>query len=226
MKTKICLPIVKNGFKDVLQAIDTYHDVYDMFEVWVDYIQDISPEFIIQLQKKLREKLIIVFRRLDGKNNTIDIHNRCAIILLLNDTTSFIDLDIEKQNEELEFIKDKKLLIKTIVSFHDYDKTPRTSVLVKKIEKMNIYQPNIYKIATLCQSPKQAIALMHLLLDLKEEQKKTIILGMGDYGKITRIFGALYGNEITFTPETNTEETAKGQLTRTQLKTAIQILDS
>jgi 3-dehydroquinate dehydratase len=65
-----------------------------------------------------------------------------------------------------------------------------------------------------------------LLLSLKSEQKKYIILGMGEHGTITRVYGALWGNEMTFAPEKEGEETAPGQLTRHEMETILTILNT
>jgi 3-dehydroquinate dehydratase len=54
---------------------------------------------------------------------------------------------------------------------------------------------------------------------LKKENKRCIILGMGEHGMITRIFGTLWGNEMVFAPQTKSEASAPGQLTKQQLAT-------
>ena len=41
---------------------------------------------------------------------------------------------------------------------------------------------------------------------------------MGEKGFITRIFGTIWGNEITFAPKTLAEKSASGQLTKKQME--------
>lgn len=225
MKALMCLPIIKPTIPEVQQIIEGNKNNFDLFEIWIDYLVDDFSDiciFITDLSKRFAKRIIIVFRRKNAEPITMLFEKRKEIISLGKDTI-FIDLDIETQQEDLEFAKQTK--VKTIIaSFHDYKKTPRTSVLVEIIKKMALFQPTIYKIATFCETEKQAIALLHLLLNLKEEKKDVVILGMGGKGIITRIFGSLWGNEIIFTPENIEEQSAPGQLTKEQLEQIFTII--
>lgn len=228
MKAKLCLPIIKTTTQNVVKTIEKNQKNYDMFEVWVDYIEDSSPiilNLVKDLSSKLGDRLIIVFRRKNGETIRMPLEQRLEIIQQLSFTKTFVDLDIEKQKSDLEEISRLRLRPNMILSFHDYEKTPRTSTLVNIIDDMHMYQPTIYKIATLCQTEKQALALLHLLLDLKEQGKRCIILGMGQKGMSTRIFGTLWGNEIAFVPENGNEKSAPGQLTKKQLENVFAIVE-
>ena len=105
-----------------------------------------------------------------------------------------------------------------LLSYHNYDSTPSDDELLKIITTMEKYHPMIYKIATLCQTEQDAIRLLELQQALKQQKKKHIVLGMGEYGTITRIFGSLWGNEMIFAPKEKSEASAPGQLTKKQLK--------
>ena len=88
------------------------------------------------------------------------------------------------------------------------------------------YNPQIIKIATMCQSPKDGLRLLDLLISLKSEQKKYIILGMGEYGTITRVYGTLWGNEMIFAPEKEADASAPGQFTKKQYEEIFKILNT
>ena len=49
---------------------------------------------------------------------------------------------------------------------------------------------------------------------------------MGEFGVVSRVFGALWGNEMTFAPAVKTEQSAPGQLTRSQLENIFKELES
>jgi len=228
MKTKFCLPVIKETIEDVQKAIEQYRSEYDMFEVWVDYICEPNPmifSLVEDLSTKFGNRLIVVFRRKKGEAIHMSFENRMEIIKRLSQTKTFVDLDIEKQKQDLEEIDKQKIKANIIASFHDFEKTPRTSALVKIIKGMDVFHPAIYKIATFCQSQKKAVSLLHLLLDLKEQKKKCIILGMGKHGTITRIFGSLWGNEMIFAPVDVSQQSAPGQLTKRQLEQIFAIVE-
>lgn len=225
MKASLCLPIIKTTTQEVTQVIEANENTFDMFEIWIDYIMDDFSKislFIEAISKRFKKRIIIVFRRMDEEPMHMSSEKRREIISL-GKNSLFIDLDIDTQQNDLDFAK--QIQSKTIIaSFHDYKKTPRTSVLVGIINKMSLFQPAIYKIATFCETEKEAIALLHLLLNLKEEGKDVIILGMGEKGLVTRIFGSLWGNKIIFAPENPKEQSAPGQLTREQLQKIFTII--
>lgn len=204
MTIKYCLPIIKKTKKEVLKALETAG--YDFYEIWLDYIKDLDDEFLTQISKSYQGKLIFVFRKIN-----------LDTIPLISKFNVFLDLDFLTQYEELEFIKQKNINIKLILSFHNYKETPSLDHLKNLINKMKRYNPQIFKISTFCQKEEDALNLLNLLLLLKEQELKYIVLGMGEKGLITRIFGALWGNVISFAPKKLSEKSAPGQLTKRQL---------
>lgn len=216
---KYCLPIIKNSKEDVLQEVWQNMENYDFFEVWLDYIEDIDEAFIENLQEQLMERLVVVFRRQNLEGAKINLKDRFKIISLFKNSQSMLDLDIFRQKEDLDYIKNNNLVIKTIVSYHNYQETPEDGKLKEIIDTMKIYEPTIFKISTKCNNPKDALRLLGLLLAMQEKGIKAIILGMGEMGVITRIFGTIWGNEMIFAPLHVAESSALGQLTKGQLET-------
>jgi len=218
MNNKYCLPIIKSKKKEVLEVIHLNMADYSYFEVWLDYIDDLDETFIKQLMELLQEKLILLFRRQNLEKVKMELEKRLKVISLLESSESLIDLDVFDQKDELEHIKNAQLEVKTIASYHDYEKTPENEKLKEIIDTMNKYKPTVYKIATMCTKEIDALRLLQFLLELKERNLKYIVLGMGEFGMITRIFGTLWGNEMIFAPKVAIEQSAPRQLTRDQLE--------
>jgi len=217
MQEKYCLPIIKKTKHEVMQEIDDSIDKYAYFEVWLDYIDDLDETFIKKLEELLKKRLILLFRRQNLEKMHMDLEKRLKIISLLRE--SFIDLDVFDQKEELDYIKNNQKKVATIVSYHNYRQTPDGEKLKEIIDTISKYEPEVIKIATMCNTQKDALRLLQLLLELKERNVRCIVLGMGELGNITRIFGTLWGNEMIFAPQLLKEQSAQGQLTRGQLET-------
>ena len=216
---KYCLPIIKTNKEDIFKEIDENKNNYQFFEVWLDYIKGINNQFINNLSKNTGGRLIVVFRRQNLENIQMDYKKRLDIIGSLENSQVLMDLDINNQLQELRFIKENKLKNKLIISYHNYALTPDKENLLKIIEQMKPYHPYIYKVACLCKNEEDSLKLLELLVNIKKQNLKYIILGMGTNGLITRIFGTLWGNEITFAPLTLSAKSAPGQLTREQMET-------
>ena len=89
---------------------------------------------------------------------------------------------------------------------------------MEKIKLMDVISPTVYKIATMCNNETDALKLLLLQQNLKAQNKKHIVLGMGEFGTITRVFGTLWGNKIIYAPVTKKEASAPGQLTKQELE--------
>ena len=217
MKINYCLPIIKKNKEEIFKIIETNISDYQYFEVWLDYVENLDEAFITKLTNLLENHLIVLFRRLNLEPIIMDVQHRLDIISLVSTSESFLDLDIT-QKEELEYVQKNAIKINIIISYHDYHETPSDQKLKDILAEMKKYNPTIYKIATICVSEDDAIKLLQLQGILKKENKRHIVLGMGKFGTITRVFGALWGNEMIFAPETIEDQSAPGQLTKMQLE--------
>lgn len=217
MKQKYCLPIIKTETTEVLKIILENKTSYDFFEVWLDYIKDLNLDFIETLIKRFGAKLIFLFRRQNLATPKMSFQKRVEIINLIAGSKCLLDLDVS-QKKELEHLKKKSKKIRLIVSYHNYKETPSSQKFEKIIQAIKKQNPEIYKISTFCNKDLDALRLIDLLSSLKETGLKCIILGMGGKGIITRIAGAIAGNEISFAPLYDKGESAAGQLTKFELE--------
>lgn len=217
MKQKYCLPILKNKTTEVLKIISKNRTLYDFFEVWLDYIKDLNLDFVETLIKRFDGKIIFLFRRQSLESPKMSFQKRKEIMDAIFKTDCYLDLDIS-QKKELEYLTKNFNKVRLIVSYHNYNETPADEKLKEIISLMKKYKPYIYKISAFCNTDSDAYRIMDFLTILKEERLKYIILGMGKNGIITRIAGALLGNEINFSPMSLEDKSASGQLTKPHLE--------
>lgn len=211
---RYCLPVIKETKEQVLNQIAKNPD-YDFYEIWLSYIADLDTDFVWKISNQYSGKLVFLFRKQNLEKSDLDKKLKEKIIKLLETSENFLDLDIFDQKEELNFLQKYKLKNKTIVSYHNYQETPEMEQIVKQIET---FDPAIIKISTFCKEKEDSIKLLALLLKLKKSGKRFIILGMGEEGKIVRIYGALWGNEMNFAPASESEKSAPGQMTKKELE--------
>lgn len=217
MKINYCLPIIKSKADEVIKTLADHQQDYDYFEIWLDYVKDLGLDLMENLKKKYDPQLIFLFRRKSLQKPIMDLAQKIKIMKMLDQSKSFVDLDIFAQKRELAMLKTMKK-IRLIASYHNYQETPDDKKLHEVIALMKKYHPEIYKISTLCQSPSDALRLIDLLAELKEKKLSCIILGMGQTGVVTRIAGAILGNTINYAPVRIREQSAEGQLTKLQLE--------
>lgn len=223
---KYCLPLIKPSKQEALEAIQANDSKYSYFEVWLDYVADVDEAFVKQLVETLQGRLVILFRRQQLQPIKMSLEKRYAILEQLSGSPVLVDLDVTNQTDELNYIRDHNLQLKTIVSYHNYQQTPDRVQIETILDTIKGYQPSIYKLATQCTSRQDALRLLEYLLELKSQDRRVIVSGMGEFGVVSRVFGALWGNEMTFAPAVKTEKSAPGQLTRGQLENIFKELES
>lgn len=214
MKNNYCLPVIKESESEVLAELKAYEAIYSYFEIWLDYIEDLRGEFVSILQEEYAGRLVFVFRRKNLEKPKLRDDEQLDIIKGLENLDCFVDMDVYDQKLLIE--KSAGLRTKRIVSYHNYKKTPSEDELNKIIKDIESASPEIIKISTFCNSKTDALVLLKIMLEMKAEGKKHIILGMGVDGLATRLYGALWGNELTFITEKKEDASAPGQLTRAE----------
>lgn len=212
MQDRYCLPVIKPSQAEVLETVEKHAARYGFFEVWVDYIDDFEVDFASKLVDKYPGRIVFVFRQRNLEPIKMPAKQRLEVLDTLSGKDCLVDLDITCQKQDLEQAKDKGL--KTIVSYHNYENTPPDEELSAIIAQIKSYSPYIVKLSTFCKGSSDALRLVKLNADLLQDNQKCIVLGMGEAGKITRVFGALWANELIFIPSTLDESSAPGQLTR------------
>lgn len=225
MKNKYCLPIIKKAKAEVLAEIENNLGNYGYFEIWLDYIEALDQEFIRNLLDNYGGRLVFTLRRKDPISPMMDGHRLKSFIGFLSRKDCLLDLDIT-QVKEIEVVLSLKMRDQLILSFHDYSSTPEDTYLDKIVDKMRLFKPKILKVSTMCKEPTDALRLMKYKRDMIEKNEKHIVLGMGEHGKITRVFGALWGNELIFIPENQAESSAPGQIPRTEFDKIIKKIDN
>ncbi len=217
MKYPYCLPIIKTSRKDVLNSIQKHKQDYAYFEIYLDYIEDANTTFLEKLADDFPGQLVVVLRRLNLESTKMSNKQQKFLINTLKDENVIIDLDITNQEDIIDYLQSKDYKCQLLVSYHNYKQTPSNEELLNILQQIRKKNPDILKIATKSQNQYDSLRLLSVLLHLKETGQKAIVLGMGEHGVVTRIFGTLWGNELAFAPVTDKEQSAPGQLARATL---------
>src|ERR1700722_11661466 len=134
MKINYCLPIKNKTKEQVIKIINENRKEYQYFEIWLDTIDRIYNIFVNKLVNMLNDRIILLFHRGVLKNFGIEHKKKLQILDLLDETQAFFDLDIS-ETKELDYLKNKRLKINLIVSYHDYEETPvDINEIIKKMD--------------------------------------------------------------------------------------------
>ena len=226
---KICVPVIEKTEKEIIKYIKYINKLpIDIIEWRADfYLEDIikdnekSINDIIDLSKdikKITNKPILFTLRSDKeggkiKNNSYDKIINIYKTIIENKCFDLIDLEILnlKEKDIKNIIKlSKEKNIKTILSNHNFNKTPSKKYIVSLINKMVKLKCDIVKVAYMPKNKKDVIILLDAITEIKDFP--IIAISMGKLGTITRIFGSV----MTFASAKSSS--APGQLEAMKLK--------
>lgn len=203
--TSICVPIYEETYESALNsAKNAIRAGADLVELRIDAIKNPDPDEVLKLIKDIKHPMIATNRRIeegglfDGSES-----ERVEILLSAAKKADIIDIELETNNEYINKIV--KAANSTIISYHDFNKTPSVEFLLDIVER----EKEIGDIAKFAVMPNK-ISDTLVVLDVLSRVDNTVGISMGDIGRYTRIIAPLFGSPITFASLEN--RSAPGQI--------------
>ena len=200
----------------------------DLIEWRIDFFDQVEDaEKLVETAKKLCQvmsemPLLTTFRtHFEGgvkKLSEEEYFDICRV-LIKERATDLLDLELFRKISKLKEIiaEAHENNIYIIMSNHDFDKTPATSELERRLTLMKTFGADIAKIAVMPNSARDVLNLLLATDNMKYKLNCPLItMAMGDLGKVTRISGEVFGSCLTF--GTVGDASAPGQIESTNLK--------
>lgn len=209
---KICTVVIGNTLNEFLDNLKEIQKVSNFVELRVDYIKNLSLKDIEIIRKNTFVESIFTCRTIDAGGNFKGNIGELLEIIKVANTLKFEHIDVEVELlKYINFNKNSKI----IGSYHNFDMTPKYDDLLLIYDSIKKYDiVDIVKIATMVLNDDDNINLVKLLI----KKKNSIILGMGEKGKIIRIVAPLLGGYLTFASINKDNISANGQLMLEEFK--------
>lgn len=209
-KPKICLPIVGRNDEEIYQqAKSFYGKKFDIVELRIDFYKNIlNKESLLNMLKGLRKliehPILLTYRSLKegGEIQLTDEQYKELIEVVCS--SHYIDLiDIELMSGNLLVYQLVEIAhqygIKVVMSNHDFNKTPTDEEMMERLDKMELMNADICKIAVMPVSNDDVIRLLNVTHIMSRRLSKPLItMSMGALGVISRICGESFGSALTF----------------------------
>jgi 3-dehydroquinate dehydratase I len=193
----------------------------DFAEVRIDNM-DVTIE---DMERIFSRPLALIATFMPGRpavitDGAVDTNTRKRfLVAAIEAGAKYVDVEIQSdsafRNEIIEKAKLKGC--KVIISFHDFHKTPEEREL-KEIATLCFNEgADITKIACRVNSEMDNLRLLGLLNN-NDFEGRTVIIGMGNKGRIIRVAAPLLGSPFTFASILKGKETAEGQIDKEKLQ--------
>jgi len=176
----------------------------DLIEIRADYINDLNLKKILAA----RTRPVIVTITPKNENGRFEGTEKERTVLLRQAVdlgADYIDISIEcpELSDLIKYCKNTK----SIVSYHNYDDTPKN--LFEITQKIEATSADIIKVATFANKLSDNLKIFELI---RRSTKDIIALCMGEQGEMSRILGPIYGSYLTFGCLEPGSESAPGQI--------------
>jgi 3-dehydroquinate dehydratase-1 len=189
----ICVPIFEKNYESILEAAkNSINAGADLIELRIDAMDHPNPDEVSNIIKDVNYPLIATNRMIEeGGSFKGSEAERTDILLAATKHADIIDIELQTDEEYLnKIVKASK---STIISYHNFEKTPSVDVLLKVVNQ----ERKLGDIAKFAVMPRN-ISDTLIVLNVLSQVKKTIGISMGDLGRYTRVVAPLFGSPITF----------------------------
>lgn len=173
---------------------------------------DYEFEFLVTNRPKSDSK-----KTEESEKERIDILKKA-----ITNGAKFVDIEFETsknlRQDILRFAQRNN--VTSIISYHNYEKTPSLEDLTKIAMRMKSTGADIIK----CVCMTHSYADAHVMIELQHNWSTNILaFGMGSYGSFSRIISILYGAPFMYVPLD--KKTAPGQLHIEEVKAILRYLN-
>jgi 3-dehydroquinate dehydratase-1 len=204
-QTKIAIPIFQENCRDVIEvANDCIEKGADVLEFRIDGLKNPNINEIKSTIEEINFPMIATNRiNSEGGSFKGTEEERFNILYECCDLVEYVDIELQSSDEYIEKIHNTG--VKTIVSYHDFEKTPDLNEITYIVDKEH-QLGDIAKVAFMPQNLEDTLTILAVLSHCKD----TIAISMGDLGSYTRVMASKFDSPITFAA--GTDVTAPGQI--------------
>jgi len=240
---KICMPITGKTQDEIFRQAEAFAvngaDMAewraDFFEnhINIEYMNIEREEQILLVLNRLREilggiPLLFTYRTVaEGGNGQLikEKYQKLNQAVIQSGKADLIDIEyIMGKWICTDLIRDARGKgVRSVLSSHDFEKTPDFDEIVKKMEEMRKLGADIPKMAVMPQNRKDVLTLLAATMEIAEKLDCPVItMSMGGLGAISRIAGGTFGSAVTFACAG--QASAPGQMNVEQVKRTLEML--
>ena len=204
-QTKIAIPIFQEKYEDVIEVgLDCIKKGADILEFRIDALKNPNINDIKNTIEEINFPMIATNRiNSEGGSFKGREEERFNILYECCDLVDYVDIELQSKDTYINQIHETG--VKTIVSYHDFEKTPKLNEITYIVEKEQKLG-DIAKVAFMPRDLEDTLTILAVLSHCKD----TIAISMGDLGSYTRVMASKFNSPITFAA--GRDATAPGQI--------------
>jgi 3-dehydroquinate dehydratase I len=208
----ICAPLVGRSRDQLLAEV---HIVAakkpDLLEWRVDFFDDIADTAaVVAMAASLRQNaggipLLFTRRSIHEGGEPIALAESDVVELYravcASGHVDLVDYEMSRAAGDLQRVQQaaRANAIPLIMSYHNFQETPDHDFLCQRFRQAEQLGADVAKVAVMPRNPQDVLTLLGATLQSSQQLGIPLIsMSMGSYGALTRMFGWMFGSNVTF----------------------------
>jgi 3-dehydroquinate dehydratase type I len=214
---RICVSIQPENASDIQRMmIKAEASRADFIEVRLDELISLGD---LQILKDHHKTPLIVA----DHSHRPEVERQMMIVGAAKWGFGYVDIDLQTPKLQKLIAQAKAEGLRCIVSSHDYYKTPDVVELNRILEREVSSGADVFKIVTTAKRLEDNLTLLQFIQSAPI-RKKPICFAMGELGRTSRLLSPVFGSFFTFASLDQGSETASGQMTVQEMRSAYELL--
>ncbi|MEK3934218.1 type I 3-dehydroquinate dehydratase [Sporosarcina sp. FSL W7-1349] len=228
----ICTPLVGKDREEIMEELEVILPKEpDVLEWRVDFYNEIDQlQSVLATAEQIASKsdLPILFtirsEKEGGQPITLTESQKVELLIEVckNKSVDFIDFEVANDPDHIKRVREvsKENNVKLVLSYHNFDFTPDSADILKRLFLAEFYGADVAKAAVMPKNKDDVLRLLHLTSEADRAMTIPLItMSMGGMGGLSRIMGWIYGSVLTFA--VGVQSSAPGQIPIDLLKQLI-----
>ena len=224
MIARICVSILPKNNLEALTLVERAEKAKaDFIEVRLDCLE--TSRNLSELVKKTKIPLIASnkLRSENGNFSGTETERQQTLLNAAKNGFAYVDVDISSPKHKDTIGELKQLGAKPIVSYHKFDGALSISEMEKITEQEISSGAVVCKIVTTAKKIEDSLSILNFVSSVPRGLK-LVCFCMGEQGKISRLLSPLFGAFFTFASLEIGSETASGQMSVQEMRSAYDLL--
>lgn len=207
----ICIPLVAMDREDALEEAKNIASLSpDVVEARADFWSESSSvDTACALLSDVRQilgdipLLLTCRKKEEGGYRHIDQEEKISLYerAIASGAADAVDMELSCGQEVIGRVKEaaRPRGAALVVSFHDFNATPRKREIVEVLGREFEAGADIAKVAVMINSHEEALELLASTLEARRRYTKPVVaVAMGEMGAFLRLLGCFFGSDLTF----------------------------
>jgi 3-dehydroquinate dehydratase I len=221
---RICVSILPKNITEALNLIEEAEkNQADLIEVRLDCLEETRRLKDLAESTKLP---LIATNKLVGEKGFFSGNDSERQKTLLNAASNgfeYVDVDLSDPKHQETINKLKQLGVKPIVSFHKFDGALGVSEMERILDREIASGACVCKIVTTATQLEDNLPALSFV-SFVSSKAKLVCFCMGEHGKVSRLLSPLFGAYFTFASLNQSIQTAAGQMSINEMRSAYTLL--